>query len=91
MFPAGSSEPLLRWTKSKAEFMTLISALHEIKAFNRIDSTLTFNDLIEYLCWSMGIDVGDPHGTLKAVKNRKNSTPFFDELESAFKRVKYVP
>lgn len=91
LFPTGSNTPLLKWVKSKAEFMTLVSALHEIKAFNRTDSNLTFNDLIEYLSWSMGIDVGDPHGTLKAVKNRKTTTPFFDELESAFKRVKYLP
>lgn len=88
LFPDGTGKPLIRWTKSKAEFITLISALNESKAFTRDDAALTFVDLLEFLSWSFGVDVGDPYGTLKAVKNRKTNTPLFRELESSFQKIK---
>lgn len=88
LFPEGNDKPLIKWTKSKAEFITLISALNESNAFVREDGTLTFVDLLEFLSWSFGVDVADPYGTLKAVKNRKTNTPLFRELESAFQKIK---
>ncbi len=88
LFPEGNDKPLIKWTKSKAEFITLISALNESNAFAREDATLTFVDLLEFLSWSFGVEVADPYGTLKAVKNRKTNTPLFRELESAFQKIK---
>jgi len=88
LFPEGNDKPLIKWTKSKAEFITLISALNESNAFARKDATLTFVDLLEFLSWSFGVEVADPYGTLKAVKNRKTNTPLFRELENAFQKIK---
>lgn len=88
LFPEGNVKPLIKWTKSKAEFITLISALNESNAFVREDASLTFVDLLEFLSWSFGVDVADPYGTLKAVKNRKTNTPLFRELENAFQKIK---
>ncbi len=88
LFPEGNDKPLIKWTKSKAEFITLISALNESNAFAREDATLTFVDLLEFLSWSFGVEVADPYGTLKAVKNRKTNTTLFRELENAFQKIK---
>ena len=88
LFPEGNEKPLIKWTKSKAEFITLISALNESNAFVREDAALTFVDLLEFLSWTFGVDVADPYGTLKAVKNRKTNTPLFRELENAFQKIK---
>lgn len=88
LFPEGNQKPLIKWTKSKAEFITLISALNESNAFVREDSALTFVDLLEFLSWSFGVEVADPYGTLKAVKNRKSNTTLFRELEHAFQKIK---
>ena len=88
LFPLGIEKPLIKWNKSKAEFITLISALNESKAFIREDAALTFVDLLEFISWSFGVDVADPYGTLKAVKNRKSNLPFFKDLENAFQKIK---
>jgi len=88
LFPDVNQKPLIKWTKSKAEFITLISALNESNSFVREDSALTFVDLLEFLSWSFGVDVADPYGTLKAVKNRKTNTPLFRQLEIAFQKIK---
>lgn len=88
LFPEGNGKPLIKWTKSKAEFITLISALNESNAFAREDAALTFIDLLEFLSWSFGVDVADPYGTLKAVKNRKSNSPIFKDLEYAFQKIK---
>lgn len=88
LFPSGNDRPLIKWTKSKAEFITLITALNELNSFSRDDAALTFVDLLEFLSWSFGVDVADPYGSLKAVKNRKSNIPLFKELEVAFQKLK---
>jgi len=81
LFPIGKNSPEIHWNCSAADFMELLYALLNNNAIVRDNGALTRKDATELFQWMFNFEIGDPEGTLKAIKRRKkSSSPFLQRL-----------